>query len=62
MDSNTMWNVPVVIKENMTIIASIICGALICWVIVAVWKNYHRDFWQEEQDAREAYYDKIIKK
>lgn len=43
----------------MTIIASIICGALFCWVIVAVWNNCHRDFWQEEQDARDAYYDKI---
>jgi hypothetical protein len=46
----------------MTIIASIICGALFCWLIVALWKNCHRDFEQEEQDARDAYYDNIIKK
>ena len=46
----------------MIIIASIISGALVCWLIVALWKNCHRDFEQEEQDARDAYYDKILKK
>ncbi len=47
---------------NMTIIASIICGALVCWLIMAVWKNCHRDFEREEEEARDAYYDKILKK
>jgi hypothetical protein len=46
----------------MTITASIICGVLFCWLIVALWKNCHRDFEQEEQDERDAYYDKILKK
>ena len=44
----------------MEIIASIICGGLICWVIVAVWKGCHRDFEQEEENERDAYYDKVI--
>jgi len=47
---------------NITIIASIICGALVCWMILAVWKNCHCDFEREEEEARDAYYDKIIKK
>ena len=46
----------------MTMMASMICGALFCWLIMVLWKNCHRDFEQEEQDARDAYYDKIIKK
>lgn len=47
---------------KMTIIASVICGALLCWLILALLKICYRDFEQEEQDARDAYYDKIIKK
>ena len=46
----------------MTIVASIICGALFCWFIMALWKNCHRDFEQEELNSRDAYFDKIIEK
>ena len=46
----------------MAIIASIVCGALFCWLIMALWKSCHRDFEQEELDARDAYFDKIIEK
>ena len=46
----------------MTIIASIVYGVLVCWLILAVWKNCHKDFEQEEQDGKDAYYEKIIKK
>ncbi len=46
----------------MTLIASIIEGALVCWLILAVWKGCHLDFAREEEDAKDAYYDKILNK
>lgn len=45
----------------MIIIASIICGGLICWLILAVWKSCNRDYEQEGEAARNVYYDKILK-
>lgn len=44
------------------IIASLIFGILICVFIAAVCKNSLRDYEQEEEDARDAYYNKILKK
>lgn len=44
------------------IIASVIFGILVCLFIVAVYMNSLRDHEQEEEDMRDAYYDKILKK
>lgn len=43
------------------IIASIIFGILISLFILAVYKSSLRDYEQEEEEKRDAYYDKILK-
>ena len=49
-------------KKNLKYIILALVALVFIATFVALWKNCHRDFEQEEQDARDAYYDKILKK